>query len=56
MPPVAPYIVSDDGLPGLGGGSLICSDGDGDWTTKTCENKGIFTISIAEIIYENNLI
>lgn len=42
MPPLAAYIVSVVGLPGLLGDSLICivvvcAVGDGDWTTKTCE-------------------
>lgn len=36
VPPA--YILSADGLPGLGGCSLIWSDdGEGDWTTKSYE-------------------
>lgn len=33
-------MVSDEGLPGLGGGSLICNDGDGDCTTNICSGNG----------------
>jgi hypothetical protein len=36
---VPPEYISADGLPGLGGCSLICVNegGAGDWTTKTCK-------------------
>lgn len=41
--PAAAYIVSGDGLEGLGGGSLICKSGVGDCTIITCKiNKLLY--------------